>query len=108
STGNPLDFAIEGNGMFRLQVGNTMNYTRAGNFYLDDVGTIVNADGHQLMDESNQEIIIPEDASFSISPLGEVIIINENNEPETLATIGLSIFSNPAGLTKLGGNLYAV
>src|SRR5699024_4818329 len=45
--------------------------------------------------------------SFSISQLGDVNYIDDNNEPQVAATIGLTIFANPGGLTKLGGNVYA-
>src|SRR5699024_3124230 len=39
-------FAIEGNGMFVVHDGNTEFYTRAGNFYFDQDGIILNADGY--------------------------------------------------------------
>src|SRR5699024_671160 len=61
STDSPLDFAIEGNGMFVDHDGNTEFYTRAGNFYLEQDGTIVNADGYILQGEDG-EIEIPLDA----------------------------------------------
>jgi len=42
-TNNPLDLAIEGDGMCVVQeVGGATYYTRAGNFFLDDNGNIVN------------------------------------------------------------------
>lgn len=107
STGSILDLAIEGDGMFKLEGAGSTYYTRSGNFYLDNEGYIVNADGYYLLDSNDDTIQIDDDVSFSISPLGEVTIVGEDDEPQTLATIGLSIFSNPEGLTKLGGNLYA-
>jgi flagellar hook protein FlgE len=45
--------------------------------------------------------------SFSISSSGEVTGIFTNGERKTLATIGLADFDNPAGLMKVGNNLYA-
>ena len=107
TTGNPLDLAIEGNGMFRVQDGATSYYTRAGNFYLDDDGYIVNPDGYFLLANNGQRIRIDEEASsFSISASGEVTAVIDG-EPEVLATIGITVFSNPAGLTKEGRNLYS-
>src|SRR5690625_566635 len=41
TTNNPLDLAIEGDGMFVLDGGETTYYTRAGNFYLDEAGDMV-------------------------------------------------------------------
>ncbi|HLL23801.1 MAG TPA: flagellar hook-basal body complex protein, partial [Kofleriaceae bacterium] len=35
STGNPLDVALEGDGLFAVETPNGPRYTRAGNFHLD-------------------------------------------------------------------------
>lgn len=50
STGNPLDFAIEGDGFFIVKdsVKNKDYYTRAGNFSLDKDSIIINTDGLRL------------------------------------------------------------
>src|SRR5690625_218918 len=45
STSRPLDLAISGEGFFIVNDGNLSYYTRAGNFYLDTRGNLVNADG---------------------------------------------------------------
>ncbi len=108
STGSPLDFAIEGNGMFAVTDGTSTYYTRAGNFYFDDDGNIVNPDGYYLVDvDGNSPINIPKDAqSFSITENGTVNYVNAEGEPVEAGQIGLANFSNPAGLTKIGNNLF--
>ncbi len=45
TTGNSTDVAIQGNGFFVLKEGNTTAYTRAGNFYFDNDGNLVNSSG---------------------------------------------------------------
>jgi len=106
TTGNPLDLAIEGNGMFRVTDGTTDYYTRAGNFYLDDEGYVVNPDGYYLLDEGGNRIQIEDDvSSFSISADGVVNTV-VNGQPNVAGQIGITIFSNPEGLEKVGGNLY--
>ena len=45
STENPLDLALEGDGMFAVNTPNGTRYTRAGNFRLNDEHTLVNGDG---------------------------------------------------------------
>lgn len=45
TTGRSLDLAIDGDGYFIVKNGNSNLYTRAGNFYLDNTGTLVNSDG---------------------------------------------------------------
>ncbi|ADH99258.1 flagellar basal-body rod protein FlgF [Salisediminibacterium selenitireducens] len=48
STGRDLDMAISGDGFFQVADGGQNFYTRAGNFYLDENGMLVNADGLRL------------------------------------------------------------
>ena len=48
TSGNPLDIAINGGGMFRLNTNGTISYTRTGQFLLDKAGYIVNSGGKQL------------------------------------------------------------
>ncbi|MEH6946361.1 flagellar hook protein FlgE [Bacillus sp. JJ634] len=45
TTGRDLDLAISGDGYFVVKNGDAEFYTRAGNFYLDDEGTLVNGEG---------------------------------------------------------------
>lgn len=48
TSGNPLDIAINGGGMFRLNTNGSISYTRTGQFLLDKNGFIVNGGGKQL------------------------------------------------------------
>lgn len=128
STDRPLDFSIEGNGMFVVEQGGSEFYTRAGNFYLDQDGKIVNSDGLYLqgkimedgMDydsfegvdeveelEGTGEIMIPLDAqSFSVDKDGVVNFVDEDGDPKIAGQIQLANFTNPEGLEKAGNNLY--
>lgn len=45
--------------------------------------------------------------SFSISANGEVVGVFTNGEKKTLSTIQLADFDNPAGLMKIGNNLFS-
>lgn len=45
TTNRDLDIGISGDGFFIVNDGDLSYYTRAGNFYLDDYGNLVNADG---------------------------------------------------------------
>lgn len=45
TTNRPEDLAIQGDGYFVVKEGNQQYYTRAGNLYLDDNGTLINGDG---------------------------------------------------------------
>ncbi|MBD1224171.1 flagellar basal body rod protein FlgG [Virgibacillus halodenitrificans] len=107
TTNSPLDLALEGDGMFAVQGNGTTYYTRAGNFYLDNEGNIVNGDGYYLSDTNNAQINIPEDAkSFSIQTDGTVNYIDPAGDTQVAGQIGIASFSNPAGLEKAGSNLF--
>src|SRR5690625_179833 len=107
STGNTFDFAIEGNGMFAVTHGDATYYTRAGNFSLDDDGTIVNADGYVLQGMTGPITIPPNAQSISVSDDGAINYNDDQGEPQVAGYIALANFTNPAGLEKIGGNLYA-
>ncbi|KYC59736.1 hypothetical protein B4098_0110 [Heyndrickxia coagulans] len=103
STGRPLDFAITGDGYFRVQDGNDTYYTRAGNFYFDDNRRLVNSEGFAVLGTNGQAITLGADVkSFSVATDGTISDQNGN----TIGTISIATFQNPAGLTKAGGNLY--
>jgi flagellar basal-body rod protein FlgG len=104
-TGNTLDMAIQGNGFFQVQMPNgTTAYTRAGSFHMNAQGTVVTAEGDQLL----PAITIPESAtSVTISQYGVVsATLPGQSTPATLGTIQLANFANPSGLTALGGSLF--
>ncbi|XQY93516.1 flagellar basal body rod protein FlgG [Metabacillus sp. HB246100] len=146
-TSRSLDLALNGDGFFIVGTINNnanidrntneitspgieeamdLNFTRAGNMYLDDEGYIVTADGMYLIGEAAEKttvgntvsftnnlsgnpglIQIPLSAqSFSIAPDGKVNFVNENGELNVAGQIRLVNFANEGGLEKLGGNLY--
>jgi flagellar hook protein FlgE len=122
TTGRPLDLGISGDGFFRLGTGvlpvapainftsTDTTYTRAGNFYLDAQGYVVNGDGKYLLgnDGTNDTIIkIPTDAkSFSVGADGTVNYIDNAGVLQTATQVSLAKFSNNEGLEKAGSNEY--
>jgi flagellar hook protein FlgE len=124
TTGRPLDLGISGDGFFRLGTGtlpansttltlDETTYTRAGNFYLDKEGFIVNADGKYLLGIPNAAgttslaIKIPTDAkSFSVGADGTVNYIDNLGDLQSAGRIQLAKFSNNEGLEKAGSNEY--
>jgi flagellar basal body rod protein FlgG len=73
-TGRNLDFAINGNGYFKLKAQTGDNYTRIGNFYLDKNGDIVNANGDRLTEGLN----ISAEDKLSIDTRGNLVLNGEN------------------------------
>ena len=63
NTHNPLDLAINGEGFFAIQVGETVQYTRKGQFLLSADGTLVTPSGHTVLDNAGAPIQVPQDAT---------------------------------------------
>ncbi len=104
-TGNPLDFAIEGNGFFQVQLPDgTIGYTRDGSFKLSADGQIVSSDGFFFV----PNITIPAEASdITVSTDGVVtVLVQGSSEPQEIGQIELARFVNPEGLQAIGHNLF--
>jgi flagellar hook protein FlgE len=110
TTNVPTDLRIDGDGFFTVAaVGqeSTPYLTRAGNFTLDANGDLVNADGLHVLDSSGALINIPATATaFSIGQNGEITLTDSSGATTAGQIIGVSKITNPAGLEKIGGNLY--
>ncbi len=103
-TNNPLDIAIEGAGFFQVQLPDgTIAYTRAGQFQLNNQGTIVDTQGDPLI----PTITIPQNATaVTITQYGVVnATLPGQQNPAQLGTIQLASFPNPGGLESMGNNL---
>ena len=55
-TGEPLDFAINGDGFFAVQTAQGVRYTRNGQFSLDPQGRLVTAAGDPVLDAAGRAI----------------------------------------------------
>jgi flagellar basal-body rod protein FlgG len=104
-TGNPLDLAIEGDGFFQVQLpsGET-GYTRSGTFKKNSEGQLVTSDGFLVQ----PQITIPANAlSVSVGVDGTVSVLQAGQaQPQSVGTIELVRFINPAGLQSQGRNLF--
>jgi len=102
-TGNSLDVALDGNGMFQVQLpGGTLGYTRAGNFSRSAEGLLVTSEGYQVQ----PGITIPENATqITIGTDGTVsATVPGQTEPSQLGQIQVASFPNEAGLQPAGDN----
>ncbi|MEW5899224.1 MAG: flagellar hook-basal body complex protein [Bacillota bacterium] len=117
STGRQLDLAISGNGFFGVKRdgGNAKEelfFTREGSFSVDKEGYLINADGLKLVNDSEQPIHLNVSASklidaISIASNGKVNVTYSDGSTDESNIIGLFNFTNPNGLLKVGGNLFA-
>jgi flagellar basal-body rod protein FlgG len=110
-TGNTFDLAIEGDGFFMVQrADGTIAYTRDGTFKLsatDFDTTLVTSEGDFVISADEDIMVINEGLrELSVAEDGTITGINEDGEIETLGRIALVKFTNPAGLSSLGKNLF--
>jgi len=104
-TGNTLDLAIQGNGFFQITMPDgTTGYTRDGSFQLDNQGRVVTANGMLVQGG----VTVPATAtSVSVAANGVVTAtIPGTITPQSIGTITIANFVNPAGLNPLGQNTY--
>ncbi len=100
-TDNPLDFAIQGKGYFRLQQADGEEvYSRAGNFMLKEGGGLVNQSGLPVLDENGSPIVLPPGKVTAAKDGG--ISVNGTK----VATIGIVQIDDPARMHKVGGTLF--
>ena len=106
-TGNELDLGIQGDGFFRINLGNgEFRYTRDGSFRRDANGDLVTVDGFKLepgiqIPQEALNLVVGQDGTVQVRIAGS----------ETLQTIGqirLTRFANPSGLRAEGQNFFTV
>jgi len=105
STGNPLDLAIQGLGLFQVTMPDgTIAYTRSGSFHLDAQGNIVTSDGNPLQ----PSITIPANATtITVGSDGTVSVTEAGQTAaQQVGSIQLAMFPNPGGLNSVGNSLY--
>jgi flagellar basal-body rod protein FlgG len=102
---NNLDVAIQGNGFFQLTMPDgTTGYTRDGAFQIDSQGRLVTSGGLPVANG----VTVPSNAiSIAIATDGAVTAqIPGQTAPQSIGTITLASFINPAGLEPKGQNIY--
>jgi len=99
-TGNQLDLALSGEGLFKVQAPEGNLYTRAGNFLVDNTGTMVTQQGHPVMVDGGP-LSVPPGAKVDVNPGGGISI---NGEPA--GTLDLVTFEDIGQLERVGSNMY--
>ena len=105
STGKQTDVAVQGDGFFQITDGTNTFYTRDGNFTTDSTGALVHAaTGLKLV----PAVSIPAGATnLTIASNGQVSwTVGAVVQPGPI--IQIANFSNPAGLTRMGNNMFQV
>jgi flagellar basal-body rod protein FlgF len=85
-TGEPLDFAVEGDGFFAVQTAGGVRYTRDGQFSASTRGTLVTATGDDVLGPTGAPVRIPTDGVVPASAIGVVALTNPARQGDNLFT----------------------
>ncbi len=109
STGNQLDFAIEGDGFFEVLTPQGVRLTRVGSFTLDGEGRLVTKQGFPVLregapgeDPAGREIRLT-NANVAITPSGEIA-----EGGEVLGRLSVVTVEDKDALQKIGNSLFAL
>lgn len=101
-TKNPYDFAISGKGFFAVQVGDSIRYTRNGQFRRNAMGYLTDSQGNQVLNSENSPIQIISKNPPVVSSHGKITV-----NGRSIGSIGIFAIS-PDNLQASGYNLYSL
>lgn len=102
-TGGAFDLGIEGPGFFLIATPQGQQLTRAGAFAPGPDGTLLTADGNQVLDAGGAAIFVPPDARDVV--IGRDGTISADGEP--IGRIGLWQPVDPLSLTHQSGTRFS-
>lgn len=85
-TGEPLDFAITGEGFFAIQTAGGVRYTRNGQFTADAQGRLVTAQGDAVLGRGGRTLTVGRDGRVDPRALEVVQLRNPRKEGDSLVT----------------------
>ena len=92
----PLDFAIEGDGFFAIELNGQVGYTRQGSFTLDEEGYLCLGGQGRVLDNQGQPIQLPTD-KIKADPDGALYSVNGSSY---LGTLGIYAFQDNGTLER--------
>jgi flagellar basal-body rod protein FlgF len=104
STGNPMDFALEGSGFFSVKMANGQtNYTRDGEFQVNAQGQLVTKQGFAVLGDGGPLQFNPNSAgTITVSATGDV-----SQGDQVVGKLSTSEFKNPGQLTRTGSGFFS-
>jgi flagellar basal-body rod protein FlgG len=85
-TGEPLDFAINGNGFFAVRNGQGVRYTRDGQFSANAQGQLVTQSGDVVLGRNNQPVTVGGDGRVDPRNLNVVLLSNPRKQGDNYVT----------------------
>jgi len=109
-TGNPLDVAIYGDGFFKIQTPDGVQYTRRGDFHVDRTGLLLTGNNLPVLDDGNAPIIIPDSDSTKISmnSLGDISTLSSDGTRNVVGSIGITTINDNKFLKRETDTLFSL
>lgn len=99
STGNQLDFAIQGKGFFTVETPEGTRYTRDGSFKINSENALVTAEGYSVI--GTEGPIVIEGTVVAVNESGELLV-----DGELVNKLKIAAFENNRDLRKIGEGLF--
>jgi flagellar basal-body rod protein FlgF len=110
TTGNPLDVAINGEGMLKVQTPQGVRYTRDGHLQLDATGQLVTSQGYPVLTASGGPITFTsEEGHITIARDGTITTTRDgiSASEQQRGKLALVTFGNMQSLKNEGENLFS-
>jgi flagellar basal-body rod protein FlgG len=102
-TGEPLDFAINGDGFFAIRTNQGTRYTRDGQFAANAQGQLTTATGNLVLGRDNQPVAVGADGKLDPRRLNVVLLNNPRKTGDNLVTgTPGAVAGQTAGQVRLG------
>lgn len=103
NTGNPLDLALSGDGLFKVETSQGIRYTRNGTFLIDDNNYLVTQEGYRVLGDDGPLTI--DGTEVTISEAGDVDVDGEQVGKLAVVTFGAKerLVKEAAGLFAYDG-----
>ncbi len=85
-TGEPLDFAVEGEGFFAVQTAAGVRYTRNGQFGVSAEGLLVDSFGNQVLGADGNPVRVRRDGTVRAADVGVFAVTGAAKQGENLFT----------------------
>jgi flagellar basal-body rod protein FlgF len=99
-TGEPLDFAIEGNGFFAVKTPQGVRYTRDGQFTSTDKGILTDANGDPVLNAKGAQIKVSANGTVPANAVGIFEVPGAVKQGENLYTGKAA--GKPTGILRQG------
>jgi flagellar basal-body rod protein FlgF len=106
TTGNPLNLALSGKGLFTLNSPGGVVYTRNGDFRISKANELESREGYTLRNVLDQGLPIPVDPTLPID-VGKDGVVQQGGQPVGQIEI-VGIDQTPLAVSKLGNSYFAL